>query len=53
MQILKDKQNLSEDFRKRYNIDFDAYFYPDSEKFNDKYALEDDAKENLVMAVKL
>jgi len=26
---------LSEDFRKRYDIDFDVFFHPDDPKFND------------------
>ena len=43
---------MAADFKQKHDIDFDILFNPKHEKFNQLYALEDDAQENLVMAVK-
>jgi len=51
--ILKSKQNTADDFKSRYNIDFDIALDENHPKFNDIYAFEDDKDENMVMAVKL
>ena len=51
--VLANKKAVAEDFKEKYNIDFDVLFDPRHEKFNETYALEDDMQENIVMGIKL
>ncbi len=51
--MLKKKQNLSQEFKEKYNIDFDVIFEPNHPRFNDNYSLEIPEKENTIMMIKL
>lgn len=51
--MLEEKKNLSEDFKKQYDIDFKVFLNPQHPNFQDEYALEDPSSENLALAVKL
>ncbi len=50
---MEDKKNLREEFKNRHDIDFEVLLNPKHPKFEDTYSLEDEAKENLVLGVKL
>eukprot|EP00347_Sterkiella_histriomuscorum_P022947 403336540 len=50
---LEEKRDSSEEFRKQYDINFRALFNPQDSQFNEIYATEDLAKDNLYMAVQL
>ncbi len=51
--VLENKKQMAADFKQKYDIEFDVLFNPKHEKFNQLYALEEEQKENLVMAIKL
>ncbi len=51
--LLSNKKNVAEDFKKKYDIEFDVLFDPTHERFNELYALEDEMSENIVMGIKL
>ena len=52
-QELKNKQATQDDFRQRYNIDFDILLDPKNPQFNEIYALQSDAEENMLMVIKI
>ncbi len=44
---------MAQDFREKFDIDFDILLDPSNPKFNEKYTLEDEAKENMATAIKI
>ena len=50
--VLKGKQNVSNEFKEQYHIDFDILFDPSHPKFEDFYSLEKEKEEVLLTAIK-
>ena len=50
---LKNKQETQKDFKERYNIDFEVLLNPEHAHFSEKYAVSDDANENMLMVIKI
>ena len=50
---LKHKQATQDDFKARYNIDFDILLNPEHPQFTEKYQVADDANENMLTMIKI